>query len=172
MTIMFAVIYQLGENAVKYVFWLVVLVVIAGMFGPSKEQKAAKYAEEMKAIETQQPEMVSADGDLADMFSIMSKYTDVQRENKEKELTGKVVQWKLPVYDVKKTSDNEYTIQTTSGRHHNIVSTFVYCIATSDFERSQIESLKEGDVIKVTGKIQGVTMRSFRIKPAKVEVIG
>jgi hypothetical protein len=53
---------------------------------------------------------------LAPIFNLFSDYTDLQRDNVEKEIKGKVVIWTLKVYEVKSTNDpNIFKIQTESG---------------------------------------------------------
>lgn len=53
---------------------------------------------------------------LAPIFNLFSDYTDLQRDNIEKEINGKVVVWTLKVYEVKSTSDPKiFKIQTESG---------------------------------------------------------
>ena len=55
-----------------------------------------------------------------------SKYTDLQREKKEKEIIGKIVQWKLPVYEVNK-SDENYQIQVSGDEAIMGGTPRVYC---------------------------------------------
>lgn len=53
---------------------------------------------------------------LAPIFNLFSDYTDLQRDNVEKEIDGKTVIWTLQVYEVKSTSDpNIFKVQTESG---------------------------------------------------------
>ncbi len=53
---------------------------------------------------------------LAPIFNLFSDYTNLQRDNVEREINGKVVVWTLKVYEVKSTSDpNIFRVQTESG---------------------------------------------------------
>ena len=94
----------------------------------------------------------------------MSKHTDIQRENKEKEITGKIVQWSLPVYEVNKPNDKYYRIQTSGSNH---VGTFVKIYPRNNEEKQYIEELQTGNIISFKGKIIGTTtMRNIDIAPA------
>jgi len=105
---------------------------------------------------------ISPHGELAEIFLPMSKHTDIQRENKEKEITGKVVQWELKVYEVDKLSEDKYKIQTQTDSE--TLGTFVYVQVRNAQEKSFLESLKTDDFVTVKGKIDGVSMRN--INPA------
>lgn len=160
----------------KYVFWFIVLVVLAGMFGPTKEQKAAKHQQDIQALAQQKAEVIYPDDEIAQVFAIGSKYTDVQRENAERQLKGKVVQWQLPVYNVTKSGDNVYKIQTSplDFRSHNrmYVPTFITLITTHDYEGKELEAMKERDLLTFKGVIEGVSMRHLVINPAMfIEVL-
>jgi hypothetical protein len=96
----------------------------------------------------------------------MSDHTDIQRENKEKEITGTIVRWSLPIFDVTKSGKN-YRIQTKSSS--GSVGTFVTLTPRDDSERSHIEGLTEGDYVSFKGRITGTTMRNINVKPAVLD---
>jgi hypothetical protein len=107
-------------------------------------------------------------GELASMFAFGSNNTDLQRDNKLKEIIGKVVQWQLPVYDVKQ-SGNGYVIQTQTNLgilEPNIVGTFIYITPRNNQDKKIIEELKTGDIVSFKGRITDSTMRNLDIKPA------
>ncbi len=107
-------------------------------------------------------------GELASMFAFGSNNTDLQRENKLKEIIGKVVQWQLPVYDVKQ-SGNGYVIQTQTNLgilEPNIVGTFIYITPRNNQDKQIVEGLKTGDIISFKGRISDSTMRNLDMKPA------
>ena len=114
------------------------------------------------SLKNSTPSSLSPTGDLKEKFGIMSEYTDIQRENAEKEITGKIVQWTLEVYEVNKSGDY-YRIQTAGS---NVVATFISLYSQSDEESAHIESLKTGDTITVRGYIGGTTLRHIDIDPA------
>ena len=137
-------------------------IVLVMMMMPSAEEQAAKAQEEIAEIEAATPDGPSA-AELAPIFDRPSEFTDIQRENKEKELIGKVVQWTLPVYDVN-ASGSGYRIQTKST--NSAVGTFLTVTPRDDSERARIEALKEDHRITVKGRITGTTMRNIDINPA------
>lgn len=113
---------------------------------------------------------ISPKGELAEIFSYGSNFTDLQRQLKFKEIQGKVIEWRLPVYEVKQSGDG-YTIQTA--RHAKgdlfgpkLIGTFLRISPRSEEDRRFVERLKTGDIVKVKGVIEDVTMRSLNIKPA------
>lgn len=118
--------------------------------------------EKLKVLENATPSDLLPYGDLADKFNLMSEHTDIQRENTEKEIKGKVVEWMLTVYEIDKSSSG-YRIQTQSD---SAVGTFIDLVPRNDAERSKIEALKTGDTIKFRGYINGTTLRHIEISPA------
>jgi hypothetical protein len=148
--------------------WLVTIVVILIVIGlvsqPSKEQKTAQIAQTLEQLAKAPVSDISPHGELAQIFVPLSKYTNIQRENKEKEITGKVVQWKLKVYEVSKPSEDKYKIQTWTDSE--TVGTFVHVQARNAQEKSFLESLKTDDFVTFKGKIDGVFLRNITIDPA------
>lgn len=145
----------------------VVLIVLAlvswqGVAKPKTDPLAELASAQISAL---QPS-----GELFEIFTFGSKYTDLQRENKLNEIKGHVVQWQLPVYEVSRSGDG-YKIQTKSSLNfsqfdRNLVGTFVYITPRNDKERQIVEALKTGDTISFKGIIADSTMRSLDIKPA------
>lgn len=124
----------------------------------------------LKQLKDSKPSGLSPDGDLAEMFSYGSDFTDLQRELKLKEIHGQVVEWYLPVYEVRKSGDT-YTVQTDrhyrDDRHkRRVIGTLLRVSPTSEGDVAYIESLKTGDVVRAKGVIGGSTMRSLEIAPA------
>jgi len=120
-------------------------------------------------LEQEAPSDLNPQGELAAIFSFGGNNTDLQRENKLKEITGKVVQWQLPVYDIKK-SGNGYRVQTqgTVGEFMGspVVGTFISITPRDDQEKQSIEAMKTGDTILFKGRIKDSTMRHLEISPA------
>ena len=137
-----------------------VVAIIAAIASPSSEEVAAAN----EAIKAQAPNTsLASDGELKDIFAMGSDNTDLQREEKEKEIKGEVVQWTLPVYEVDKLAEGKFKIQTASGKGH--VATFCYINADADDEIAKISALKTGDMVTVKGKIEGIFMRSIKLDP-------
>ena len=142
------------------------------MEAAAEEQMAAEKAKR-DGLVSATPSELSPTGELAKIFKANSENTDIQRENKEKEITGKIIEWKLPVYDVKKNDDG-YRIQTSGNEKlfnneslDALVKTWIQLEPRSAEEKSIIEGLVTDDYITVRGYIDGVDfMRSIEIEPA------
>lgn len=131
---------------------------------PSDNEQKASEEYDLKLVQSANPSPILPVGELAQIFQLNSKHTDLQRENKERELKGKVVQWRLPVYEVNKQRDGLYRIQTDGSE--DTVGTFVFLRARKDTDREHIERLKTGDIISVKGKITGTFLRNLKIEHA------
>jgi hypothetical protein len=143
---------------------LLIFGVLTVIFGPSEEEQAAALATELSSLRSASAASISPRGELAEAFVFGSDYTDIQRENMEAELIGKVVQWRLPVYEVSKQGDNRYRVQTGDGGGY--VGTFLVIHTASPEEKAYVEGLKTGDAVSIKGKITGTTMRNIDIDPA------
>ena len=143
---------------------IIIVIIIATIAGMPSDDDIAK---ELTVIENTQPENISTES-LNELFSLMSKNTDIQRDNKVKEITGKVVQWSLSVYEVsvKNAEKRIYRIQTSDTS--SAPGTFVYVYARNAAEVSKITSLITGSRITVKGKITGTFMRSIEIDLARI----
>jgi hypothetical protein len=113
----------------------------------------------------------AADGpsaaELAPIFELGGKATDLQREEKEKAIKGKVVDWKgLKVYEVGKSGDKCFKIQTSTAA--NAPGTFTKVCPDDETMRAKIAALKTDDLINVRGVIEGVSMRNINLDPAMV----
>lgn len=153
----------------KGVIALVALVILGVIFEPSEEEKAQKLASTIEGIANAQSANISPTGELARIFKLDSKHTDIQREKAEKKIIGQVIQWALPVYEVNKRSKG-YRIQ-TSGAQAIMggtprVGAFITIYPMNEQESSYIENLKTDDIISFKGKITGTTMRNIDIDPA------
>lgn len=126
--------------------------------GDGEAQPAAQFAD----LAAASPATIKPTGELAAMFNMMSDNTDLQREDKIKELKGKVIEWNLEVYEVSR-EDDAYKIQTGGDDE---VGTFIHLSARDEAEKKRIEALKTGDRISVKGVIKDTFLRSFVIKPA------
>ncbi len=124
----------------------------------------------VEKLERAQPSALTPDGELAQIFTFGSDYTDLQRQLKFKEIRGKVVEWRLPVYDIKQSGDG-YTIQTSASYKNKpfgpkVVATMLRVTPRGDDDRRTIERLKTGDLVGFKGVIEDVTLRHLEIKPA------
>lgn len=139
---------------------------VSGLFvkgvSDSVKKAEAETKNQVDALATVSPSNLRPDGELKKKFDMMSDFTDVQRENAEAEFTGKIVEWTLAVFEVKR-KDDKYRVQTSND---NNVGTFIDLYPKSDEERTRIEALKTGDMITVRGYINGTFMRNVQIEPA------
>ncbi len=161
---------------------LLLLIVVAGIghkngAGDTSSASDAPSSDPLVALQNAAPSSLRPDGELAELFQIGGNdHTDIQRENKFKEIKGQVVAWCLPVYDVTKADDG-YKVQTSGeynifGAGGKVLGTFVYITPRNDEERRTIEALKEKDIIAFKGIIDDETMRSFDITPAILQPSG
>jgi len=105
--------------------------------------------------------------ELAQMFNMGSDFTDLQRDAKEKELDGKLVEWTLEVYEVDTAGEGCFKIQTSST--DDAPGTFIKsCEADDDGIATLAPELKTGDMISVKGIVDGTSMRNFNLDPAIV----
>jgi len=147
----------------KLMILIIIIIVAVVALGPSQEEKSNSANAVLDNISTGTPSNLKTSGELADIFSYGSDNTDLQRENKEKEIKGSLVDWTLEVYEVTKRSENKYRIQTAGT---NMVGTFLSITTRSKEEVTYIESLKTKDMVHVRGLITGTSMRNINIEPA------
>tara|TARA_Y100000294_G_C8494453_1_gene312175 strand:+ start:136 stop:699 length:564 start_codon:yes stop_codon:yes gene_type:complete len=149
----------------KLVIGIIVIGVVAAIFSATDEEKADLLTKTLNEMESAPATNYSPSGKIAKHFGLMSDNTDIQRDNLEKELKDKIVEWYLEVYEVNISDEKSslYRVQTASG---NNVGTFVYVYARDNEEKSYIEGLKTGDFVKIKGRITGTSMRNLTIKDA------
>lgn len=129
----------------------------------AKEEK-----EKIEALKSATPSDLSPNGELADIFNFNSKNTDLQRDNKEKEIIGKIVQWNLKVYEVN-SSGKSFRVQTHAGVNfmgQSPVGVFVDITPMAEGDAEYLTALKTDDVIPFIGYIDGTSMRHLEISPA------
>ena len=143
---------------IKIILGVVVIAIASAILNPGKTLE-----ERLQETRDAQASDLSPGGELSQMFSVMGDYTDIQRDNKEKEITGQIVQWTLQVFDVNKSSEGKYRVQTSGSK---TVGAFVDIYTTSPKEKQQIEALQSGDFVSFKGKIEGTFMRNIEIEDA------
>ena len=143
---------------------LIVILIIIGVAGmPSSED----IEKEIATIESTTPDNINT-AKLSETFSIMSKSTDIQRDNAEEEIKGKILRVNVKVYEVN-IKDKEKLIYRIQGSStNNTPGTFVNIYARNAAEAKKIESLKTDNVISVKGKVTGVFMRNIDIDLARI----
>jgi hypothetical protein len=123
---------------------------------------ATAQSDEFAELAAATPAQLSPTGELAAMFNLMSENTDLQRKNKLKEIKGKIIEWTLPVYEVRQAGSG-YAVQTEADQ---TVGAIVYITARNEQDKALIESFKTGSRISFKGVIKDVSMRHLEIKPA------
>jgi len=141
----------------KALLGLAVLIAIGIALAPSPEERTQARSNEIEAIDTAQAATDIDPAELQQIFSFGSEYTDVQRDNKEEELEGKVLSWEAEVYEVNKATENEYRIQTSG--NSATPAAFLKITTRSPEEVQYVEGLKTGDSIQFKGRVSGTTMR-------------
>lgn len=121
--------------------------------------------EKIKALEDfSELSDISPVGELYEVFKFNSQYTDIQRENRLASLKGKVVNWDCTVYEVSKTGDRRYLINSTPGDGR--VGLILNVIARNEAEARYIENLMTGSPLTFTGMLNGeMFMRSLILDP-------
>lgn len=163
----------------KYFYFLCAILIAMYAFSDKKDQNIVNSTEqpakapplkksEIDLLVEASPELsVLPTGEIAEIFKVMSDYTDIQRSNKLKELKNKIVVWNLTVYNINKAG-KKYVIQTEpKGIKQEEVSTIITLTPINENQITMIESLKTGDKIKIKGILTGEsTMRALEISPA------
>ena len=149
---------------VKGIIVIAIIIVLAAIFGPSKEEQNKQAQDKLQSFIESPIDNISG-GELKEIFEFGSKSTDIQRENKEKELIGKIVKWNVKVYEVTKTGYG-YRIQTS--KTSDMVGTFTNIAPQNEEDKTYIEGLQTDNFITVKGKITGTSMRHISLKPAMI----
>ena len=163
----------------KYFYFLFAILIAIYAFSDKKDESIVnstvqpvkapplKKSEIDLLVETTPELSVLPTGEIAEIFRVMSDYTDIQRSNKLKELKNKTIVWNLTVYNINKAG-KKYVIQTEpKGIKQEEVSTIITLTPTNENQIPMIESLKTGEKIKIKGVLTGEsTMRALEISPA------
>lgn len=145
-------------------FWAVLIII--ALFRKDDASEGNKSSDLATANINQKYSSDAALSSLSEIFGIMSKYTNLQRDEAEKEIKGAIVQWTLPVYEVRRINEKHYKIQTSSKR--GLVGTFIHIRNPNPEDMESLLRLKTGDSLTVKGKITGVSLRNIEIDPAMI----
>lgn len=144
---------------------LPVFAVVVYTIGPKQNGMGQSTVESDAKLASAPVSGLAPSGDMAEIFSFLSEATQIQRDEKERPIKGKIVRWKLPVYNV--SERNGFIVIQTKSRP-GIVGTFCY-VTASDAIKQYVLSLRENDLITCKGEIAGTTMRSIEIRPAVLQ---
>ena len=173
------------KNGRRAAWWVggivVVMVTLSVLIGVSSKNnnnssssgdKAQRQSDSnpVAQLEAEPASDLQATGKLAEIFQFGGNATDVQRENAEAAIKGKVIDWQLRVFEVKRKGDNYQVITETSLAKlftgPATAATRITLTPRDADERTTIEALKTGDQLRIKGRIKGVTLRSLNIEPA------
>ncbi len=159
------VLYQI-DKLYRYILILSTVFIVLQLPPLAIGEKISLSEEEQ--IFAAEPDVIKPDGELGAMFSVKGntgkEYSKAQKSAKKQEVVGKIIQWTLEVYKVKKDGD-AYRIQNIS--RAGLISAFIYITPGSKQEQTRIKNLKRGDMFTFKGKISGFSLGSvFVIKPA------
>lgn len=160
------------QSSKAWLLWVLLCVsgLLAAFLLLQKPTKSATAPDPIAELTKAPTSELRPDGELADVFALGGSNTNLQRDNKLKEIRGQTVQWQLPVYEVSRADDG-FKVQTQSDIKFgqigkNVIGAFVYLKPRNDEDRRAIEALKTGDVISFKGRIADISLRSLEIKPA------
>ena len=144
----------------KVLFSLLILSIFSSCT-ESTEDRIAK----INNLENKDYEELSLRGKLYQLYKYNSDYTNLQRDNAEEKIKGKIIKWRLPIYEISKAGKHKYNIQFDSVSKRAAVSAILY--TRNKKEDDYIASLKTGMMISFKGEISGVDfLRSIEVNPA------
>lgn len=117
------------------------------------------------ALKSAQAVSLKPTDELVSALSIFSSYTDVEKDRIKDEMRGKIVQWTLPVWNVSKSGDDGYIIQTSSSAG---IGTFCKVEPADHDQAKIITMLRAGSPVTCKGAVSGFTLGSVNISPAIV----
>ena len=145
------------KNTLGIIFYILIGIALA-----LKNQNEINTPE--KLIKAEVTSSLSPSGELEQIFDLMGKSTDIQRDEARANLKDKIIIWNLPIYEIKKTNEKKYHIQTSGNGY---VGTFIDLIIQNDAEQDYIDKLKTDDLITIKGRLTGdTTLRNIEIEPA------
>ena len=151
----------------KFIIFIIGLFILGSILQPSAEEKALELQKTLDSLASAEVSELQPQGKLGEMFNMGSDNTDIQREESEAYIKGKVVEWNLKVYEVSKSGDH-FRIQTQSEimRNPKIISAFIEIYPRNESELNKIKALKTDDTIRFKGIITGTTLRMINVDPA------
>ncbi len=103
--------------------------------------------------------------ELAGMFKGKNSQKDSRAQNKAKEITGKIIQWDAEVF-VCTQSAGYYQLVTMSTASAPGALLKIY--PRDNQQKTYLEDIKPGQMIKVKGKISGMQQGRLKIDPATI----
>ena len=138
---------------------------VAGVAAAEEEINKMKQ-EKISKLSSTPASSLKYRGELAEIFELGSKHTDVQRDNKKNQITGAIIEWEFTVYEVDKIGDYYDITPETELLSNKVTVSTVHIYPQSEEESALIESWTEGAKFTAKGYIDNVTFRSLFILPA------
>jgi hypothetical protein len=115
-------------------------------------------------IKTNQAASTLPSAELVSALSWMSDLTSVEKDRIKDGMRGKLVQWRMPVFNVTKDGEGAYVVQTDSS-----AGIGAFCrVARDDPDQSFVKNLKAGQLVTCKGIVSGYTLGNVNINPALV----
>jgi len=141
-----------------------VLVAARLILAPSPQEGGLAMANDIETLtNTRADESVSPKA-LHLVFASGNNYTIVQRNMKERRVTGKVVEWRQAVREVDQRGPNRFRVQTSATDAS--LGAFVTLNTRSAAEATYVEGLEPGDEFLFRGRIGGITKRHVDVESA------
>ncbi len=153
----------------KVAFWLFIIVIglpVLGFFVffvlstfTDIEAPSQSVASNVGDVWAAKPDSTSPPPDLAAALSFFSEATSVQKQAVKDRWKGKIVEWRLPVWNVSK-SGKEYTVQ-TDGK----AGIGIFCRVTTNSEdaRMRLEAIMSGQFVTCKGQVTGYTLGNVEV---------
>lgn len=139
---------------------LAVFAILAVGSGGKSEEETKKESVGLVAAAPENVDLAA----LAETFKIGGTATDLQRDAKEKEIKGKIVNWAgLKVYEVA-AKGKCFRVQTSAT--DAAPGVFADACPPEGGSSAMFMALKTGSLISIKGKITGTSMRYIELEPA------
>ena len=152
---------KMGKMA-KFGILIIIIIIAVVALSPSDDD----IAKELTIIQNTQAARIDT-ANLAATYDWMGSSTALQKENKTKEIKGKVVQWTMTVFTVTAINAEKMIYKIQSSESSNMPGTFTRLYARNAAEVSRIEGLSTGSTITIKGKITDTTMGNIDIDLAR-----
>lgn len=154
------------SSRVRLVVALAALVTTHAACTPVNDPSAGMSVPEAVALIERTPRSDIQIADLAEAFALGTKSTEVQREQLERAVVGRSVEWEIPVYDVGYSEGRfEVTSQAipTANRAEAVPMLRVMAFVLVRDERDQqlLMKAKTDDVIRIRGIVQEIRARTI-----------
>lgn len=111
------------------------------------------------------PSRLSASGFLSEVYSFESagSISDVQRNAITREITGKMVEWELTLFNTSEDPEGRYVLMSAGPDEAEV---FCKIGETTEHEAAALGALRPGDRFTCKGPISGAFIRNIVIEPA------